>query len=103
MSEEGRVFYQGLPASYSGYLHRAVLSQDAEVLDLRNIRVAPWLWDIFARAAGVPYRELPAKQIFDVSALPPDADLTELSIRVCKAIRKAGYRLLYLPERSVKV
>lgn len=103
MSAEGRVFYEGLPASYSGYLHRAVLPQDAEVLDLRNIQVAPPLWEIFARAAGVTYRELPDKHIFDVSLLPPGTDVTELSIRVSLALRKAGYRLLYLPERSVEV
>ena len=102
MSAEGRIFYQGLPAAYSGYLHRAVLPQDAEALDLRNIRVAQPLWDIFSQAAGVAYRELPDKHIFDVSLLPAGTDVTKLSIRVSLALRKAGYRLLYLPEKIVE-
>ena len=102
MSAEGRIFYQGLPAAYSGYLHRAVLPQDAEALDLRNIRVAQPLWDIFSQAAGVAYRELPDKHIFFFFFLPAGTDVTKLSIRVSLALRKAGYRLLYLPEKSVE-
>ena len=41
MAEDGSVFYENLPIHYSGYLHRAVLPQDAFAVDIRNIRVRP--------------------------------------------------------------
>lgn len=39
MTADGKVFYEGLPKDFGGYLHRAELSQDAEALDLRCIRI----------------------------------------------------------------
>lgn len=85
MSAAGEVFYQGLPASYSGYLHRAALQQEAEVLDIRNLEVREELRELLER--------------YPASA--DDAEDRERSIRVSRAIRQAGYKLLYLPERSV--
>lgn len=100
ISETGVIFYEGLPVNYSGYLHRAVLAQDAEALDIRNLEVAPVLRESFEQIAGVPYTTLPGTEIFDAAALPEDTNYIELSIRVCRALRQQGFRLLYLPERS---
>ena len=47
MSETGEIFYQGLPKAYSGYLHRAVLTQDAAALDIRCIQVKEELHVLF--------------------------------------------------------
>ena len=41
MTVEGKVFYEGLRQGFGGYLHRAELSQDAQALDLRCIRIQP--------------------------------------------------------------
>ncbi len=35
-----------------------------------------------------------------MSLLPEDSDWTDLSLRLCRALREAGYRILYLPEKS---
>ncbi len=98
MEADGTVLYAGLPAAYSGYLHRAALQQDAEALDIRNIEVAEPLWELFKEITGVSYSALPGTEKFDPSALPPDLDPVEVSLRLSRALRDRGYRLLYLPE-----
>lgn len=103
ISPEGRVYYEGLPVSYSGYLHRAVLQQEAEALDLRNIEVREELRGLFEEITGVPYAALPGTGIFDPSVLPDGADLWDLGVKLGAAFRQRGYRLLYLPERRRKL
>ena len=98
MDEAGKIFYENLPTSYSGYLHRAVLQQDADVLDLRSIRVREELRPLFTEIVGVPYVEDPKTGRFDYTTLLTDADLKLLSITLGKAIRARGYKLLYLPD-----
>ena len=103
MSKEGRVLYEGLPVSYSGYLHRAVLQQEAEALDLRNIAVREELWGLFEEVTGVPYMPLAGTGIFDPSVLPDGTDLRILGVKLGAAFRRRGYWLLYLPERRRKL
>lgn len=98
LKEDGTVYYEGLPKGYSGSLHRAALPQDAEAVDIRNIRVREELWPLFRDVVGVPWRTLPGEEVFDVSALSGGTDLKAVSIALGKAIRSAGYRVLYLPE-----
>ena len=98
MKEDGTVVYMGLPACYSGYLHRAVLSQDAEAVDLRNLMVRPQCLELFTQIVGVPYRAIPGTDIFDVSVLPEGSDVCRLSLKLCEALRREGYRILYLPD-----
>ncbi len=103
MSKEGEVFYLDLPEDYSGYLHRATLQQTAKALDLRNLELNPRLYNTFELVTGVPYRTIPGGQIFDVNALPEGTDISDMSVRLAKAIRKAGYTQLYMPERTVEL
>ncbi len=100
LSEKGEIYYEGLPVSYSGYLHRAALAQDAEALDIRNIEIAESCRESFGRLVGVPYVTLKGSEIFDASVLPDDTDFIALSIRVGSELRRQGYKLLYLPERT---
>lgn len=102
MREDGTVVYQGLSVHYSGYLHRAVLGQDTEAVDLRNMKVRPECGEIFRRITGVPYRTVPGTDIFDVSRLPEGSDIRGLSLKLCQALREEGYRILYLPEMTEK-
>lgn len=99
MSLEGKVFYEGLPLSYSGYLHRAALQQEAEALDLRNIEVRRELWELFEKVTGVAYVAAPGTRIFDPAVLPAEADFKSLGVKLGVAFRQRGYKLLYLPER----
>ena len=105
MTAGGKVFYEGLPEGFGGYLHRAELSQDAEALDLRCLRIQPVYREIFEEIVGVPYTEIqrqPGQQpVFDVDTLPAGADIPALSLRLSQSLRKQG-RLLYLPEYPEK-
>ena len=103
LSKSGDIFYEGLPVNYSGYLHRAVLTQDAEALDIRNLEVTSSWRENFERITGVPYATLPGSEIFDASTLPEDTDYTALSLKVCGELRKQGFKLLYLPERIMEI
>ena len=100
LTEEGKTMYENLPVAYSGYLHRAVLSQDAAAVDIRNMRVREECRGIFEETVGVAYRTVPGKDIFDVSLLPGDCDRTAISLKLGRALREAGYRILYLPDRT---
>ena len=100
MTRDGQVLYEGLPANYSGYLHRANLAQDAEAVDLRNIRLRPECREIFRRITGVPYKVIEGTDMFDASVLPEGEDVIRLSLRLCEALRAAGYRILYLPDTA---
>lgn len=105
MTADGKVFYEGLPDGFGGYLHRAELSQDAEALDLRCLRIRPDYKELFEKIVGVPYREAvrcPGQQpVFDKTTLPAEADIRQLSLQLSEALRKQG-RLLYLPEYPEK-
>lgn len=103
MTEEGKAVYGGLPANYSGYLHRAVLHQDAAAVDIRNIQVREECREIFGRIAKTAYRTVPGGDIFDVSLLPKDCDFRALSLELCRALRRAGYRILYSPGSPADV
>lgn len=104
MDAEGNCLYEGLPTAYSGYLHRAILQQDAEVLDIRNIEVRPQLRGLFADIVGVPYVPLHQTEIFDAATLPEGTDYREISIRLCRHLaEEKGMLLLYMPEREMKV
>lgn len=98
LTEDGKVCYEGLNHRFSGYLHRAALHQDAEALDIRNIRVREEAKPLFREVVGVPWKTLPGQEIFDVSTLPEGTDIASVSLDLGRALRRAGYRLLYLPE-----
>lgn len=100
LTKEGKAIYENLPINYSGYLHRAVLPQDAEAVDIRRIQVREECREIFRQVTGVPYQTIPDRDIFDASLLPENLDPIQLSLKLCKAIQENGYRILYLPDLS---
>ena len=103
LGEDGSVFYQGLRRHYSGYLHRALLSQDGEAVDIRNLRLRKEARGLFEKAVGVPWTARPGSDVFDVSVLPSETDLTALSLALGRALKEAGYRILYLPGQSMNL
>lgn len=102
MDADGKVYFQGLCVHYSGYLHRAVLTQDAEAVDIRCIALRKELHGLFKKVTGVSYQCRTGESVFDVSLLPEDADLKALSLTLCRAIREQGYRILWCREESAK-
>ncbi len=99
-AREGEVLYKNLPVHYSGYLHRAQLPQDACAVDIRNIRVRPECRELFRQVVGVEYGTVPGGEIFDASLLPAGCGIRQVSLELGRALRAAGYRILYLPEKE---
>ena len=95
MDRNGKVYYKGLSVHDSGYLHRAVLTQDAYAIDIRNMEIREELQEVFEEITGVTYKTKTGSSCFDVKLLPEDMDYTRVSIDLCKAIRKRGYRILW--------
>jgi hypothetical protein len=98
MSDSGEVYYQGLQSSYSGYLHRAVLTQNCDAVDIRCIRVRKECIPLFEKTTGVTYKENPDTGMFDYRLLPSKTDYCKVSLEFGQNIRKAGYRIMYLPD-----
>lgn len=98
MNENGEVAFRGLRDGYSGYVNRAALVQQAEALDIRCIRLQPACRELLEQHAGVPYREMEAGN-FDWSVLPADTDYVQLSLKVSRALKDAGFVLLWDPRQ----
>ncbi|MBO4515695.1 MAG: glycosyltransferase [Lachnospiraceae bacterium] len=105
MAEDGSVYYKGLREGFTGYLHRGVLTQDAEAVDLRCICVQKEFWPLFEEVVGVPYRTRDDmdRAYFDARTLPEGADVKALSIAFCKALREKGKRILWDPEMVCRI
>lgn len=118
---EAAVLYGGLPRHFSGYLHRAVLQQDVEALDIRFLRIrkeaAPLLQEAFLQECG---KELSGQLLaflqseFDEAGTKGQAEflrrlkeegfrekeLKAVSLLFGAKLREAGYRLLYDPRKE---
>lgn len=102
ITEEGEVLYEGLPAAYSGYLNRAVLTQDSYAVDVRCMRLRKECISNFEKITNVSYIENPKTGLFDAGCLPKETDYLALSLEVSRAIREAGYEIMYDPVLVVK-
>lgn len=97
MAADGCLYYEGLKEGFSGYLHRGVLTQDAEAVDLRCILVAEEFWPLFEQVVGVPYTARRDRS-FESSFLPENADIAALGTAFGMALRERGKRILWDPD-----
>ena len=92
---DGTIIYKGLQHGFSGYMNRAALVQQAEVLDIRCIRVNPSCEEILEQCLkkfGI------TKEEYQQLHLPQTkVDVTGLSMKLSKALGEAGYVLLWDP------
>lgn len=98
MSEAGEVQYLGLKDGYSGYLNRAILVQQAQALDLRCIRLGECCRELFREVTGLEYEEDAAKGMYDWRRLPADYDYAGMGVKLGRALRAAGYVLIWDPQ-----
>lgn len=91
MSEDGKVFEEGLPDGFSGYVNRAALMQQAQALDIRVFRLNPACEELFEQVLGIPYESLACQNL--------DAQqIKEMSLKISKALRERGYCLIWDPQ-----
>ncbi len=86
---KGKVIYEGLRKGFSGYMNRAALVQEAEVLDIRCMRINPVCEKLVS-----PY-------LADLRG-QTEEEVKETSRKVCMTLREAGYLLVWNPECTVK-
>ncbi len=101
---EGKPLYQGLHKEFSGYMHRAVLRQEAELIDVRCMKVSHPAEAVLEELIGLPYLPHPGNGRFDWrDSLNSEVDYLDLSRRFCERIRQLGYRIVWDPDMTEKV
>lgn len=101
---DGEPLYLGLHKEYSGYMHRAALQQEAEMIDVRCMKCSLEAAEILEKMLGLPYLKHPKTGRFDwQDSLNMEVDYKELSSRFCKEIREKGYRIIWDPAMIEKI
>lgn len=96
---DGNCIYEGLHRSFSGYMHRASLQQQAEIVDIRLMKVNPAVRKLFLSVLGYAYQGMPGEEDrFDYRVLPKGTDYMEASRAVCNAVRREGFGIMWEPE-----
>ncbi len=98
MDETGEVQHLGLKDGYSGYLNRAILVQQAQALDLRCLKLSEQCRELFSQIVGLEYEEDENTGMFCWQSLPPDSDYAGMGLKLSRALREAGYILLWDPQ-----
>lgn len=98
MDEAGEVQYLGLKDGYTGYLNRAILVQQAPALDLRCIRLSARCRELFRKTTGLEYTEDGINGLYDWRGLPADYDYAGMGLKLSRALREAGYVLIWDPQ-----
>lgn len=102
--EDGNCVYAGLHKEYSGYMHRASLMQETEIIDIRCMKVSPGAGEILEEMLGLPYLHNPKNGRFDwKDCLKENADYMELSRIFCEKIRQRGWRIVWDPDMIEKI
>lgn len=125
-TEKGKCPYRGMFYKFGGYMNRALLAQDAAAVDIRYMEVQPHLFPFVKECIRKSVRSLPLQEsgeragekvLAEVDRLTLDTDgflcgwkrlrLTDaqyrrVSIELCRAVRKAGYRVVWDPSNWQK-
>ena len=106
--ENGKNPYQGLKKGYAGEMNRAELVQDVYAVDIRTMKVRKELRELVQNVlkeqtsgdtAGVLVGGFVVKEngTFESRKNFTEEEYAEISRKVCEAVKKEGYRIVYLP------
>ena len=102
--KDGTPMYAGLHKEFSGYMHRASLQQEAEMIDIRCMKVSLEAEEILEEIIGLPYLKNPKTGRFDwKDCLKADVDYEVLNRKFCEKIREKGYRIVWDPNMHQKI
>lgn len=100
----GKALYAGLHKEYSGYMHRAVLQQEAGIIDIRCMKASPEAKVIWEKLMGVSYLENPVTGRLDYrKCLKEGADYLEISRKFCERIREKDLKIVWDPSMTEKI
>lgn len=108
-TEDGKPLYNGLHREYSGYMHRAALQQEAEMVDIRCMKVSREAELVLEEMTGTPYQPNPGtgrfdwRKCFQGDGCPAEEEILDLSRRFCQRIRQMGYRIVWEPAMIEKL
>lgn len=102
LSEEGDVYYEGIPKDYTGYFHKAILPQDAYAVDVRSMKLNPACKDVFMQITGQEYHETDQGVCANFLNLTKE-DAKSVSLSLCEAIRALGYQVVWNPDQVADV
>lgn len=97
LNGKGQCLYKGLNRHFSGDLNRAVLQQNVDVVDIRNIMLRDDYLDLFREVTGLTY---PIKDKNDINK-HEDEFYIKKSIIFCNKLRAAGIGILYEPSMGL--
>lgn len=101
---DGTPLYHGLHKEYSGYMHRAGLRQEAEAVDIRCMQVSPAAEEYLEKVIGLPYLKNQKTGRFDwKGGLKEEADYKKISLQFCKAVREAGFVIVWDPHMTERL
>lgn len=101
---DGTSLYQGLHKEFSGYLHRAALQQEAEMIDIRCMKASPEAEAVLEELLGLPYLKNPKNGRFDwQDCLREEADYLKISKKLCDRVRELGMRIVWDPAMTEKI
>ncbi|MBQ8591297.1 MAG: glycosyltransferase [Lachnospiraceae bacterium] len=95
--QDGYIYYQGLFHRFSGYMHRAVLMQEAEALDVRCIVVREEL--------QATWQEIRAKYNLPehITEKVPEKQFRQAGLELAEVLHKQGYRMVWNPAIKCKI
>ncbi len=103
-TSQGEALYLGLHREYSGYMHRACLQQEAEMIDVRCMVASKEAEKILEEMTGLPYLKNPGNGRFNWrDGLKKDADYVGISRRLCERARELGMRIVWDPSLTEKI
>ena len=103
-NRSGEGMYVGLHKEYSGYMHRASLQQETEMIDVRCMIASDEAEKILEEMTGLPYLKNPQTGRFDYrGSLKEDADYREISRRLCEKVRERSMRIVWDPAMTEKL
>ena len=103
-TRDGKPLYLGLHKEFSGYLHRAVLQQEAEMIDIRCMKASPEAEAVMEEILGLPYLKDAVTGRFDwQNGLKTGADYVEISRKLCDRLREKNMRIVWDPAMTQKL
>ncbi len=124
-TEKGQCPYLGMFAGFGGYMNRAALAQEAAAVDIRCMEIQPHLLPLVRKTVEKAFMSLctqyegkraqyaqkaAAGLYLDGNGLLSgwkqlgltDAEYCRISVELCRAVREAGYRIVWEPALTKK-
>lgn len=97
MNGKKEVIYEGLPENFSGVMHRAVLQQNVDAVDIRNIEIREDLIPVFEDVTGINYDN--RTSILDKMQQNGETEkIKKKSLDFCNKVKQRNIGILYDPE-----